>query len=176
MYKRQALDLYKYVASIPDYPEKGIIFRDILPLMADGEAFKQATDEITAFARERQVDMVVGPEARGFIVGCPVAYKLGVGFAPARKKGKLPRATVSASYQLEYGEATLQMENDSVKPGQRVLVVDDLLATGGTIGATIDMVEQMGGKVVGAAFLIELKELEGRKHLRGIDTKTLMEF
>ncbi|MBN2901822.1 adenine phosphoribosyltransferase [Limosilactobacillus sp. WILCCON 0053] len=171
-----ALDLYKYVASIPDYPEKGIIFRDILPLMADGEAFKQATDEITAFARERQVDMVVGPEARGFIVGCPVAYELGVGFAPARKKGKLPRATVSASYQLEYGEATLQMENDSVKPGQRVLVVDDLLATGGTIGATIDMVEQMGGKVVGAAFLIELKELEGRKHLRGIDTKTLMEF
>lgn len=171
-----ALDLYKYVASIPDYPEKGIIFRDILPLMADGEAFKQATDEITAFARERQVDMVVGPEARGFIVGCPVAYKLGVGFAPARKKGKLPRATVSASYQLEYGEATLQMENDSVKPGQRVLAVDDLLATGGTIGATIDMVEQMGGTVVGAAFLIELKELEGRKHLRGIDTKTLMEF
>lgn len=171
-----ALDLYKYVASIPDYPEKGIIFRDILPLMADGEAFKQATDEITAFARERQVDMVVGPEARGFIVGCPVAYKLGVGFAPARKKGKLPRATVSASYQLEYGEATLQMENDSVKPGQRVLVVDDLLATGGTIGATVDMVEQMGGKVVGAAFPIELKELEGRKHLRGIDTKTLMEF
>ena len=171
-----ALDLYKYVASIPDYPEKGIIFRDILPLMADGKAFKQATDEITAFARERQVDMVVGPEARGFIVGCPVAYKLGVGFAPARKKGKLQRATVSASYQLEYGEATLQMENDSVKPGQRVLVVDDLLATGGTIGATIDMVEQMGGTVVGAAFLIELKELEGRKHLRGIDTKTLMEF
>lgn len=171
-----ALDLYKYVASIPDYPEKGIIFRDILPLMADGEAFKQATDEITAFARERQVDMVVGPEARGFIVGCPVAYELGIGFAPARKKGKLPRATVSASYQLEYGEATLQMENDSVKPGQRVLVVDDLLATGGTIGATVDMVEQMGGKVVGAAFLIELKELEGRKHLRGIDTKTLMEF
>ncbi|NME34129.1 adenine phosphoribosyltransferase [Lactobacillus sp. MRS-253-APC-2B] len=171
-----ALDLYKYVASIPDYPEKGIIFRDILPLMADGEAFKQATDEITAFARERDVDMVVGPEARGFIVGCPVAYELGVGFAPARKKGKLPRATVSASYQLEYGEATLQMENDSVKPGQRVLVVDDLLATGGTIGATIDMVEQMGGKVVGAAFLIELKELEGRKHLRDIDIKTLMEF
>ncbi len=171
-----ALDLYKYVASIPDYPEKGIIFRDILPLMADGEAFKQATDEITAFARERQVDMVVGPEARGFIVGCPVAYELGVGFAPARKKGKLPRETVSASYQLEYGEETLHMENDSVKPGQRVLVVDDLLATGGTIGATIDMVEQMGGKVVGAAFLIELKELEGRKHLRGIDTKTLMEF
>lgn len=171
-----ALDLYKYVASIPDHPEKGIVFRDILPLMADGEAFKQATDEITAFARERQVDMVVGPEARGFIVGCPVAYELGVGFAPARKKGKLPRATVSASYQLEYGEATLQMGNDSVKPGQRVLVVDDLLATGGTIGATVDMVEQMGGKVVGAAFLIELKELEGRKHLRGIDTKTLMEF
>lgn len=170
------LDLYKYVASIPDYPEKGVIFRDILPLMADGEAFKQATDEITAFARDKKVDMVVGPEARGFIVGCPVAYELGVGFAPARKKGKLPRATVSATYKLEYGEATLQMENDSVKPGQRVLVVDDLLATGGTIGATIDMVEQMGGQVVGAAFLIELKDLEGRKNLRGVDVKTLMEF
>ena len=98
-----ALDLYKYVASIPDYPEKGIIFRDILPLMADGEAFKQATDEITAFARERQVDMVVGPEARGFIVGGPFAYYFGVGFAPARKMVKLPRATFSASYQLEYG-------------------------------------------------------------------------
>lgn len=170
------VDLYKYVASIPNYPEEGIIFRDILPLMADGEAFKQATDEIVKFAREHNVDMVVGPEARGFIVGCPVAIQLGVGFAPARKKGKLPRATVSASYKLEYGEATLQMERDSVKPGQRVLVVDDLLATGGTINATIDMVKQMGGEVVGAAFLVELKDLKGREKLAGTDIKCLMEF
>ncbi len=171
-----AINLYDYVASIPDYPEKGIVFRDILPLMANGEAFKQATDEIANYARDKHVDMVVGPEARGFIVGCPVAYELGVGFAPARKKGKLPRQAVSSTYDLEYGSATLQMENDSIKPGQRVLVVDDLLATGGTISATIDMVEQMGGIVVGCAFLIDLKDLNGREKLKGYDVKTLMEF
>ena len=171
-----AINLYDYVASIPDYPEKGIVFRDILPLMANGEAFKQATDEIANYARDKHVDMVVGPEARGFIVGCPVAYELGVGFAPARKKGKLPRPAVSSTYDLEYGSATLQMENDSIKPGQRVLVVDDLLATGGTISATIDMVEQMGGIVVGCAFLIDLKDLNGREKLKGYDVKTLIDF
>ena len=115
-----SLDLHKYVVSIPDYPEKGIIFRDILPLMADGHAFKQATHEIVDYAKNKHVDMVVGPEARGFIVGCPVAYALGVGFAPARKKGKLPRPAISSTYDLEYGEATLQMENDAIKPVQRV--------------------------------------------------------
>ena len=165
-----SLDLHKYVESIPDYPEKGVIFRDILPLMADGKAFKQATDEIVAYARDKHVDMVVGPEARGFIVGCPVAYELGVGFAPARKKGKLPRQAVSASYDLEYGSATLQMEYDAIKPGQRVLVVDDLL------GATIEMVEKMGGVVVGTAFLIELKALNGRQKLANYDVKALMEY
>ena len=170
------LDLYKYVASIPDYPEKGIIFRDILPLMADGKAFKQATDELVAYAQDKRVAMVVGPEARGFIVGCPIARELQVGFAPARKKGKLPRKAVSSTYQLEYGTATLQMEADSIKPGQRVLVVDDLLATGGTISATIDMVERMGGKVVGCAFLIELKGLNGREKIKDYDMKALMEF
>ena len=171
-----ALDLYKYVASVPDYPEKGIIFRDILPLMADGAAFKQATDELVDYAKDKKVDMVVGPEARGFIVGCPIARELGVGFAPARKKGKLPRKAISASYDLEYGTATLQMEADAIKPGQRVLVVDDLLATGGTISATIDMGEQMGGIGVGCAFLIELKDLHGRDKLKDYDMKTLMEF
>lgn len=170
------LDLYKYVASIPDYPEKGIIFRDILPLMADGEAYKQATDELSTYARDKQVDMVVGPEARGFIVGCPIARELGVGFAPARKKGKLPRKAISASYSLEYGTATLQMEADSIKPGQRVLVVDDLLATGGTISATIEMIEKMGGVVAGCAFLIELKDLHGREKIKDYDMKALMEF
>lgn len=171
-----ALDLYKYVASVPDYPEKGIIFRDILPLMADGEAFKQATNELVAYAKDKQVDMVVGPEARGFIVGCPIAYDLGVGFAPARKKGKLPRKAISASYDLEYGQATLQMEADAIKPGQRVLIVDDLLATGGTISATIEMVEKMGGIVAGCAFLIELKDLHGRDKIKDYDMKALMEF
>ena len=171
-----ALDLYKYVASVPDYPEKGVIFRDILPLMADGVAFKQATDELVDYAKDKKIDMVVGPDARGFIVGCPIARELGVGFAPARKKGKLPRKAISASYDLEYGTATLQMEADAIKPGQRVLVVDDLLATGGTISATIDMVEQMGGIVVGCAFLIELKDLHGRDKLKDYDMKALMEF
>lgn len=171
-----ALDLYKYVASVPDYPEKGVIFRDILPLMADGAAFKQATDELVDYAKDKKVDMVVGPEARGFIVGCPIARELGAGFAPARKKGKLPRKAISASYDLEYGTATLQMEADAIKPGQRVLVVDDLLATGGTISATIDMVEQMGGIVVGCAFLIELKDLHGRDKLKDYDIKALMKF
>ncbi|MGM9891775.1 adenine phosphoribosyltransferase [Limosilactobacillus sp.] len=170
------LDLYKFVASIPDYPEKGIIYRDILPLMANGEAYKQATDELVAYAKDKNVDMVVGPEARGFIVGCPIARELGVGFAPARKKGKLPREAVSATYTLEYGTATLQMEKDSIKPGQRVLVVDDLLATGGTISATIKMVEEMGGIVVGCAFLIDLKDLHGRDKIKDYDVKTLMEF
>ncbi|AMS07522.1 adenine phosphoribosyltransferase [Limosilactobacillus oris] len=170
------LDLYKYVASIPDYPEKGIIFRDILPLMANGEAYKQATNELVDYAKNKNVDMVVGPEARGFIVGCPIARELGVGFAPARKKGKLPRKAISASYTLEYSTATLQMEEDSIKPGQRVLVVDDLLATGGTISATIEMVEKMGGIVVGCAFLIELKDLNGREKIKDYDVKALMEF
>lgn len=171
-----ALDLRNYIASIENYPEEGIVFRDISPLMADGEAYRQATDRIVQFAKDKGVEMIVGPEARGFIVGCPVAYALGVGFAPARKKGKLPRPAISSTYDLEYGEATLQMENDAIKPGQRVLVVDDLLATGGTISATIDMVERMGGVVVGTAFIIELKDLQGRKKIADYDVKALMEY
>lgn len=171
-----ALDLHQYIASIPDYPEKGIIFRDISPLMADGEAYKEATDQIVEFAKDKGVEMIVGPEARGFIVGCPVAYKLGVGFAPARKKGKLPRETVKAEYDLEYGKSALYMHKDAVKPNQRVLVCDDLLATGGTIGATIDLVEQLGGKVVGCAFLIELAALHGRDKIKGYDTLALMKY
>ena len=146
-----ALDLKQYIASIPDYPEKGIVFRDISPLMADGAAYTEATNQIVSYARERNVEMIVGPEARGFIVGCPVAYELGVGFAPARKKGKLPNETISASYSLEYGTAELQLQRAAIKPGQRVLVTDDLLATGGTISATIEMVEALGGIVVGTA-------------------------
>lgn len=171
-----SLDLRKYVASIPDYPEKGIIFRDISPLLADGPAFREATDQIVKFAKDKGVEMIVGPEARGFIVGGPVAYELGVGFAPARKKGKLPRKTVKAEYSLEYGTSALYMHKDAVKPGQRVLVTDDLLATGGTISATIDLVEQLGGIVVGCAFLIELTQLKGRERIKGYDTLALMDF
>lgn len=171
-----ALDLKKYIASIPDYPEPGIIFRDISPLMADGEAYREATDQIVKFARDKQVDMIVGPEARGFIVGCPVAYELGVGFAPARKKGKLPRATVKATYDLEYGQSALYLHKDAIKPGQKVLVTDDLLATGGTISATIQLVEELGGIVVGTAFLVELKDLHGSDKLKGYEKLSLMEF
>ena len=170
------LDLYKYFASVPDFPEKGVIFRDILPLMANGAAFKQATDELCEYAKDKKVDMVVGPEARGFIVGCPIARELQVGFAPARKKGKLPRKAISATYDLEYGEATLQMEADSIKPGQRVLVVDDLLATGGTISATIKMIEELGGIVVGCAFLNALKDIHGRVKIKAYVLIAIIEF
>ncbi|CAM3293006.1 adenine phosphoribosyltransferase [Lactiplantibacillus plajomi] len=171
-----ALDLKKYVASVPDYPEPGIIFRDISPLMADGEAYREATDQIVKFARDKKVDMIVGPEARGFIVGCPVAYELGIGFAPARKKGKLPRPTVKATYDLEYGQSALYLHKDAIKPGQNVLVTDDLLATGGTISATIKLVEELGGNVVGTAFLVELKDLHGRDKIKDYEILSLMEF
>ncbi|NLR10069.1 MULTISPECIES: adenine phosphoribosyltransferase [Lactobacillaceae] len=171
-----ATDFTKYIASVPDYPEKGIMFRDISPLMADGDAFHAATDEIVAYAQDKGVEMVVGPEARGFIVGCPVAYQMNIGFAPARKQGKLPRPTVKASYDLEYGTSALYLHKDAIKPGQKVLVTDDLLATGGTIGATIQLVEDLGGIVVGTAFLIELKDLHGRDKLKGYDIFSLMTY
>jgi adenine phosphoribosyltransferase len=171
-----ALDLTKYIATVPDYPEKGIMFRDISPLMGDGAAYHQATDTIVNYARDKQVDMVVGPESRGFIVGCPVAYELGIGFAPARKKGKLPRKTIKADYALEYGTASLYMHEDAIKPGQRVLVTDDILATGGTIEATIKLVEQLGGVVVGCAFLLQLKDLHGLDKLKDYDTLVLMDY
>ncbi|GEP19558.1 adenine phosphoribosyltransferase [Pediococcus argentinicus] len=171
------LDLTKYIASIQDYPEPGVTFRDISPLMGDGDAYRQATNEIIEYAKSKQVEMIVGPEARGFIVGCPVAYELGVGFAPARKKGKLPRETVKATYELEYGdESALYLHKDAIKPGQRVLVTDDLLATGGTIKATIELVEKLGGIVVGTAFFIELKDLHGREKIKDYDMLCLMEY
>ncbi|MEJ6400744.1 adenine phosphoribosyltransferase [Nicoliella lavandulae] len=171
-----ALDLNDYIATYNDFPEKGIVFRDISPLLEDGDAYKQATDEIVQYARDKKVDMIVGPEARGFIVGCPVAYDLGIGFAPARKKGKLPGKTVKASYGLEYGKSSLYLHEGAIKPGQRVLVTDDLLATGGTIGATIELVEDLGGIVVGTAFLIELEELHGRDNIKGYDILSLLKY
>lgn len=170
------MDLKKYIKIVEDYPKPGISFKDITPLMDNGEAFKYATDQIVQFAREKKIDLVVGPEARGFIVGCPVAYALGLGFSPVRKEGKLPRETIKVSYGLEYGKDVLTIHKDAVKPGQRVLITDDLLATGGTIQATIQLVEKLGGVVAGIAFLIELTELDGRKKLEGHDILTLMSF
>jgi adenine phosphoribosyltransferase len=170
------MDLKKYVTTVPDWPKPGIQFLDITTLMDNGDAYKYATDQIVNYAKEKQVDLIVGPEARGFIIGCPVAYSLGAGFAPVRKEGKLPRETIKVNYGLEYGSDVLTIHKDAIKPGQRVLIIDDLLATGGTIGATIKLVEELGGVVAGIAFLIELTYLEGRKNLNGYDVLTLMEY
>ncbi|MCM3164989.1 adenine phosphoribosyltransferase [Metabacillus litoralis] len=170
------MDLKQFVTVVPDYPKPGIQFKDITTLMDNGDAYRYATDQIVEYAREKQIDLVVGPEARGFIIGCPVAYSLGVGFAPVRKEGKLPREVVRVEYGLEYGKDVLTIHKDAIKPGQRVLITDDLLATGGTIEATIKLVEELGGIVAGIAFLIELSYLDGRKLLDGYDVLTLMKF
>lgn len=170
------MDLKQFVTIVPDWPKPGINFKDITTLMDNGEAYKYATDQIVEYAREKKIDLVVGPEARGFIIGCPVAYSLGVGFAPVRKEGKLPRETIKVSYGLEYGKDVLTIHKDAIKPGQRVLITDDLLATGGTIEATIKLVEGLGGVVAGIAFLIELSYLEGREKLKGYEIQTLMKY
>ena len=170
------MDLKQYVTIVEDWPKEGLRFKDITTLMDNGEAYIYATDQIVAYAKEKEIDLVVGPEARGFIIGCPVAYSLGVGFAPVRKEGKLPRETIKVEYGLEYGKDVLTIHKDAIKPGQRVLITDDLLATGGTIEATIKLVEELGGVVAGIAFLIELSYLEGRKNLDGYDILTLMEY
>lgn len=170
------MDLREYVASIEDYPSEGITFRDITPLMGNGPAYQYATDQIVAYAKDKKVDLITGPEARGFIMGCPVAYELGVGFAPVRKKGKLPRETIEVSYGLEYGEDVLEIHQDAIKPGQNILIIDDLLATGGTVEATIRLVEKLGGNVVGCAFLIELTHLKGREKITDYDIFTLLDY
>lgn len=170
------MDLKKYVATIPDFPTKGILFRDITPLMADGEAFHESCEMLIEYARKIGAQVVAGPESRGFIFGCPVAHELKIGFVPVRKPNKLPRKTISYKYDLEYGSNELHMHEDAIKPGQKVLIIDDLLATGGTVEATIKMVEQLGGEVVGCAFLIELEGLGGREKLSGYDVYTLMKY
>lgn len=170
------MNLKNYVASIIDYPKEGIIFRDITPLMGHGEAYKYSVEQMTEFAQRLGATMIVGPEARGFIFGCPVATNLGIGFAPIRKPGKLPRKTLEEAYDLEYGSNTLCIHEDALKPGDKVVIVDDLLATGGTVKATINLCEKLGATVVGVACLIELKELEGRKLLEGYEVLSLMEY
>ena len=170
------MNLEKYISIVENWPKAGISFKDITTLMADGEAYKYATDQIVNYAKEKQVDVVVGPEARGFIIGCPVSYSLGIGFVPVRKPNKLPREVISYEYDLEYGSNTLTMHKDAIKPGQHVLITDDLLATGGTIEATIKLVEELGGIVVGIAFLIELDGLNGMDKLQGYDVLTLLKM
>ena len=170
------MNLKDYIANVPDFPKPGIQFKDISPLMANGEAYNYATSQMVEFAREKEAEVIVGPEARGFIFGCPVAHELKIGFAPVRKPGKLPRETVEFNYDLEYGSNTLCMHADAIKPGQRVMIVDDLLATGGTVEATIKLIEKLGGVVVGCAFLIELDELKGRDLIANYEVKSLLQY
>ncbi|WP_088103394.1 adenine phosphoribosyltransferase [Halalkalibacter urbisdiaboli] len=170
------MDFKKYITIVEDYPKEGIRFKDITTLMQEGEVYKAAIDEMAAFASEKDVDVVVGPEARGFVIGCPISYSLGKGFVPVRKAGKLPRDVISVDYGLEYGKDSLTIHRDAIKKGQRVLIADDLLATGGTIEATIKMVEELGGEVVGIAFMIELGYLDGRDRLKDYHIFSLMTY
>ncbi|MGJ9382909.1 adenine phosphoribosyltransferase [Salipaludibacillus neizhouensis] len=170
------MDYKKYITEVKDYPKEGISFKDITTLMEDGKAYKAAIDEMADFAKNKEVDVIVGPEARGFVVGCPISYALEVGFVPVRKAGKLPREVLRVDYGLEYGKDSLNIHVDSIKKGQKVLITDDLLATGGTIEATIKIVEELGGIVVGIAFMIELTYLDGRNKLGKYDVFTLMSY
>ena len=165
-----------YVISIPDFPKPGIIFRDVTSVLQDAEGLQLAVNGILDMLKDVDFDVIVGPEARGFIFGTPVAYALHKPFVPVRKKGKLPRETVSISYKLEYGSATIEMHKDSIKPGQRVVVVDDLIATGGTTEAIIKLIESMGGKVVKLCFLMELAGLKGRELLKGYDVGSVITY
>lgn len=165
-----------YVRSIPDFPEKGIIFRDITSVLQDAEGLKLAINSMIGLLDGVDFDVVAGTESRGFIFGVPVAYELDKSFVPVRKKGKLPCETVEASYDLEYGSATIEMHKDSIQPGQKVVLVDDLIATGGTIEAAIKLVEQLGGQVVKVIFLMELAGLKGRERLKGYDVASVITY
>ena len=170
------MNLKNHIAEIMDFPKTGISFKDITPILQDPAAFKHTISEITDYAKDLGADLVVGPEARGFLFGVPTALDLGVGFVPIRKPGKLPRPVETATYELEYGTDSLCIHADSITPGQKVLIVDDLLATGGTIKATIELIERLGGIVVGCAFVIELVGLPGRAILDGYDLKVLTQY
>ena len=159
--------LEEYVRSIPDFPEEGIIFRDVTSVLQDAEGLHLAVDTMQGLVEDLTFDVVAGPASRGFIFGTPIAYNMRKPFVLIRKKGKLPCETVEISYDLEYGQATIEMHKDSIKPGQKVLIVDDLIATGGTTEAMIKLVEQLGGEVVGVVVLIELKGLNGREKIKG---------
>ncbi len=171
-----AKKLEDYVRSIPDFPEPGIIFRDITTVLQDAEGFHLAIDELLKLLEGVDFDVVVGAESRGFIFGAPLAYALGKPFVLVRKKGKLPCETIEQSYELEYGKATVEMHTDAIQKGQKVVVVDDLIATGGTIKASIDLVEKLGGEVKKVIFLMELAGLEGRKKLAGYDVDAVIKY
>jgi adenine phosphoribosyltransferase len=170
------VDLSTKIRDIPDFPKRGIVFKDIMPLLADAEALHETVEQLAEFAEPRTPDLILGAEARGFILGAALAYRLKCGFVAARKPGKLPWRTVSAKYALEYGFDALELHADAIKNGARVLIHDDLLATGGTAKAKVDLVEQLGGEVVGLAFVIELEFLDGREKLDGYDLCSLIKY
>ena len=170
------MDLKEKIRVIEGFPKEVISFKDITTLVADGEAFKESIDRIVEHLKDKNVDVILGPEARGFIFGVPVAYALGVGFVPVRKKGKLPAETVSVDYSLEYGVDVLEIHKDAIKKGQKVAIVDDLLATGGTVEAVAKLVEKVGAEVVALDFAIELTELKGRDKLEGYEIMSLVQY
>jgi adenine phosphoribosyltransferase len=170
------MDFKEYIRVIPDFPQPGIRFKDITTLLKRGDVYRAAIETIRKSVADKSIDLVAGPEARGFVIGAPLALALGVGFVPIRKSGKLPGETVEAGYDLEYGKDKLAIHKDAIEPGQRVLIADDLLATGGTISTTIHLVRQLGGEIVGAAFLIELGYLNGREKLAGLDVFSLVTY
>ncbi|MGF9914348.1 adenine phosphoribosyltransferase [Paenibacillus ehimensis] len=165
-----------YIRVIEDFPQPGISFKDITTLLRDGQAYKAVIEELARRFKDKEIDCIAGPEARGFVIGAPLAIALGIGFVPIRKSGKLPGATIEADYALEYGKDKLAMHDDAIAPGQKVLIADDLLATGGTIATSINLVKQLGGEVIGAAFLIELLELNGREKLNGVEVFSLVQY
>jgi len=170
------VELKNSIRIIEDFPKAGISFKDVTTILQDKEALKYTIDAFVEYLKDKNIDIIVGPEARGFLFGTPVAYALGAGFVPVRKKGKLPYDIISVKYDLEYGSDELEIHKDAIKPGQRVAVIDDLLATGGTIGAVAKLVEQVGGEVVSVNFLVELTDLKGRDKLVGYDVMSLVEY
>lgn len=170
------MDLKNKIRVIEGFPKEGISFKDVTTLLQDKEAFTYTIDKFKEYLKNKNIDIIVGPEARGFIFGAPLAYAIGAGFVPVRKKGKLPADTISASYDLEYGSDALEIHKDAIKPGQRVAIVDDLLATGGTIGSVAKLVELVGGEVVSVDFVIELTDLKGRDKLKNYDVMSLVSY
>ena len=169
-------DLRAKIREVPDFPKPGILFYDITTLLKDPDSFREVIDRMADQVKDAGVDLVVGMESRGFIFSAPLAYKLGAGFVPVRKLGKLPAETIEVEYALEYGTATLEIHRDAIQPGQRVLIVDDLLATGGTVMGTIELVRRLGGEIAGLSFMVELTALHGRDHLGEFQINTLLTY
>lgn len=170
------MDLKETIRSIPGWPIEGVIFRDLTTLMQDPDAFRESCDILYERYKDQNIDKIVGIDARGFVFGAVLAYKLGIGFVPVRKKGKLPWKTIEESYSLEYGEDTLEMHEDAVEKGEKVIIVDDLIATGGTVGATVKLVEKLGADIIELAFIVELPDLNGRAQIPGYKVFSITEF